>query len=230
MGELGSWLKDNALYLLLLLATVFDVIWLHRCRDRLRIRWLAAVLLSMLHTVIGVACVKVFAVVEVGFDLSAAGNMSLFGGIFFLPVFYFAGAKITHRKAADVFDVFAICMIFTLFCARINCIISGCCAGRFVPGLSVRWPTREMELVFYLILLVWLSRAVQKGQRPGQIYPLYMISYGAFRFVVEWFRVYESESLFHRGHVWSLICLMMGLSIYYTLREKDAKKRRIRKK
>ena len=211
------------LLLLLAVGAAFSLIWLVLCKERLRIKWPAALLLAVLHTVCGVLCVKVFAVVEVGFDRSKAGNMSLFGGVFFLPLFYFLGAKLTKRKVADVFDVFAICMIFTLMCARINCIISGCCTGRFIPGLSIRWPTREMEILFYIVLLFWLGKPVRQNKRIGMIYPMYMIAYGAFRFLTEWLRTYETTALLHRGHIWSLITLAMGLSIYYTQKEKITK-------
>lgn len=211
------------LLLLLAVGAAFSFIWLLLCKERLRIKWPAALLLAVLHTACGVLCVKVFAVVEVGFDMSKAGNMSLFGGVFFLPLFYFLGAKLTKRKVADVFDVFAICMIFTLMCARINCIISGCCTGSFIPGLSVRWPTREMEIFFYIVLLFWLGKPVRQNKRIGMIYPMYMIAYGTFRFLTEWLRTYETTALLHRGHIWSLITLAMGLSIYYTQKEKITK-------
>jgi len=183
-----------------------------------------ALLLAVLHTACGVLCVKVFAVVEAGFDMSKAGSMSLFGAIFFLPLFYYLGAKLTRRKPAEVFDVFTICMIFTLMCARFNCILSGCCAGKLIPGMSIRWPTRELEILFYIVLLFWLGRPVRQSKRVGMIYPLYMIAYGAFRFLTEWLRAYETASPLHRGHVWALITLAMGLSIYYTQKEKITKK------
>ena len=62
----------------------------------------------------GVLCVKAFAVAESGFDMSKVGNMSLFGGVFIMPLFYFAGAKLFKRPSADVFDIFSVCMIFKL--------------------------------------------------------------------------------------------------------------------
>lgn len=219
------YLNDKiTLLLLLAVGAVFSFVWLLLCKERLRIKWPAALLLAVLHTACGVLCVKVFAVVEAGFDMSKAGNMSLFGGVFFLPLFYFLGAKLTKRKPADVFDVFAICMIFTLMCARINCIISGCCTGKFIPGFSIRWPTREMEILFYIVLLFWLGKPVRQNKRIGMIYPMYMIAYGAFRFLTEWLRAYETTALLHRGHIWSLITLALGLSIYYTQKEKITKK------
>lgn len=207
----------------LAVGTAFTFLWLMLCKQRLHIKWYAALPIAVLHTICGVLCVKVFAVVEVGFDMNKAGNMSLFGGIFILPLFYYLGAKFTKRKPADVFDVFAICMIFTLMCARFNCILSGCCAGKVIPGMSIRWPTRELEILFYIVLLFWLGRPVRQSKRVGMIYPLYMIAYGAFRFLTEWLRTYETTALLHRGHIWSLITLAMGLSIYYTQKEKFTK-------
>ena len=208
----------------LTVGTAFTFLWLMLCKERLRIKWYAALPIAVLHTICGVLCVKVFAVVEVGFDMSKAGSMSLFGGIFILPLFYYLGAKLTRRKPAEVFDVFTICMIFTLMCARFNCIFSGCCAGKVIPGMSIRWPTRELEILFYIVLLFWLGRPVRQSKRVGMIYPLYMIAYGAFRFLTEWLRAYETASPLHRGHVWGLITLALGLSIYYTQREKIQKR------
>ena len=76
----------------------------------------------------------------------------------------------------------------------------------------------------FLNLLFWLGRPVRQSKRVGMIYPLYMIAYGAFRFLTEWLRAYETASPLHRGHVWALITLALGLSIYYTQREKIQKK------
>ena len=88
-------------------------------------KWYAALPISICHTLYGVLTVTVFAFLETGFDSNSLGNMSLFGGVFFMPLAYWLGAKLSKRKMADVFDIFTICMIFTLMCARINCIIAG---------------------------------------------------------------------------------------------------------
>lgn len=216
--------KENSLLLLLLLGTAFDIWWLILYKDRLKIKRYAAVLLAAVHTVCGVLCVKAFAIAESGFDMSKVGNMSLFGGMFLMPLFYFAGAKLFKRPPADVFDIFSICMIFTLLCARINCIISGCCAGRYISGTHLRWPTREAEILFYIILLVILIKQIWSGCSRGLIYPLYMSAYGAFRFVDECFRVSDSRQFFHLAHIWALISLFAGLSIYYSEKEKQKRK------
>lgn len=43
-----TWLSDHALILLLGCGTLFNVYWLHRCRERLHLRWLSVLLLSVL--------------------------------------------------------------------------------------------------------------------------------------------------------------------------------------
>lgn len=218
-----TWLSDHALILLLGCGTLFNVYWLHRCRERLHLRWLSVLLLSVLHTVLGVLSVKVFALFETG-DFS---NMSLFGGVFFMPLFYWGVAKLAKQKTADVFDVFTICLVFTLMCARLNCIISGCCLGAHIPieGLThLRFPTRELELLFYVILLSRLWRKVLNRSARGMIYPIYMISYGIFRFVTEMLRFSDrTDSILHISHLWALLSLGIGISIYGELQKKEKK-------
>lgn len=218
-----TWLSDHALILLLGCGTLFNVYWLHRCRERLHLRWLSVLLLSVLHTVLGVLSVKVFALFETG----NFSNMSLFGGVFFMPLFYWGVAKLAKQKAADVFDVFTICLVFTLMCARLNCMISGCCLGAHIPieGLThLRFPTRELELLFYVLLLSRLWRKVLSGSARGMIYPIYMIAYGIFRFVTETLRVSNrTDSILHISHLWALLSLGIGISIYGELRKKEKK-------
>ena len=218
-----TWLSDHALILLLSCGTLINVYWLHRCRERQHLRWHSVLLLSVLHTVLGVLSVKVFALFETG-DFS---NMSLFGGVFFMPLFYWGVAKLAKQKAADVFDVFTICLVFTLMCARLNCIVSGCCLGAHIPieGLThLRFPTRELELLFYVILLSRLWRKVLNRSARGMIYPIYMISYGIFRFVTEMLRFSDrTDSILHVSHLWALLSLGIGISIYGELQKKEKK-------
>lgn len=218
-----TWLSDHALILLLGCGTLFNVYWLHRCRERLHLRWPSVLLLSVLHTVLGVLSVKVFALFETG----NFSNMSLFGGVFFMPLFYWGVAKLAKQKAADVFDVFTICLVFTLMCARLNCMISGCCLGAHIPieGLThLRFPTRELELLFYVLLLSRLWRKVVTGSARGMIYPIYMISYGIFRFVTETLRFSDrTDSILHVSHLWALLSLGIGISIYGELQKKEKK-------
>ena len=217
---MASFLSEHFLILVLVLASALTFLWLLQFRERLRMTWYAALLLTVLHVFYGVAAVKLFAALE-----GAAGGMSLFGAVFFMPLAYFAGAKITKRPLADVFDVFTPCTVVTLLCARFNCLHAGCCLGRQISLTSaLRWPTREAEILFYLVFLFLLAPRIRKGQTKGEVYPIYMIAYGAFRAVVECFRVSQTSGLFHISHIWALLTLGLGLSIYVELRSRKNKK------
>lgn len=216
--------------MLLLLGTIFNALWLYRVRRTLQIKWCAVIALSVLHTLIGVLCVKVFAFLETGFDPDSLGNMSLFGGVFFMPVFYYIGAKISKRDVKVVFDTFTICMIFTVMCARINCIIAGCCAGLVIPGTHFRFPTRELEILYYIVMLVLLIPKVKRSENPGSIYPLYMASYGAFRFMDEFFRTSSTGMLLHLSHIWAAIAFAAGLSIYIEINTRNHQRKKVIKK
>lgn len=188
--------------------------------------WYAALLLSVAHVIFGVLCVRVFA----RFEGAGSGAMSIFGAVFFMPLGYFLGAKLFKRPVADVFDVFAVPMIFTLFCSRINCLVSGCCIGLQIPGTSLRWPTREAEMLFYLVFLAIDAPKVLKGKTRGEVYPLYMAAYGIFRGIIECFRHSDATTnLFHLSHVWAILSLAIGLSIYFEMRS-GAKKRAHKKR
>ena len=220
------WLKEHTLIVLLTIGTLFDVFWLYKMQARLRMRWYAIIVVSVLHTVIGVGSVKVFAFLESG-DI---GNMSLFGGVFFMPAAYWLGAKLTKRPCCKVCDVFTPCMLFTLMCARVNCILSGCCTGLRIPGTQLRFPTRELEVLYYIVMLILVIPKVRKREQAGGIYPLYMASYGAFRFVIEFFRTSSSGTLFHLAHVWAAAAFAAGLSIYIEIKSRNQKRKRVFKK
>ena len=224
-------MSDDKMILILLLSAgaVFTAVWLILLRKRLDMPWYAAIPLAILSTVYGVLTAKVFAFLESGFNTDSLGNMSLFGGVFFMPLAYWLGAKLSKRSYREVFDVFTPCIIFTVMCARINCIVSGCCIGLPIPGMNgVRFPTREAEILFYIILLICLCPRVLKGKYRGQAYPIYMISYGAFRFVEEFFRSADTSSVFHRAHIWALITLIIGISIYVEIKSETATRKRRR--
>ncbi len=221
----------NKIILILLLSAgaVFTAVWLVLLRKRLDMPWYAAIPLAILSTVYGVLTAKVFAFLESGFNTDSFGNMRLFGVVFFMPLAYWLGAKLSKRSYREVFDVFTPCIIFTVMCARINCIVSGCCIGLPIPGMNgVRFPTREAEILFYIILLICLCPRVLKGKYRGQAYPIYMISYGAFRFVVEFFRSADTSSVFHSAHIWALIALIIGISIYAEIKSETATRKRRR--
>lgn len=188
---------EVSLWILLGIGFAGSAAWLVLMRDRLNMAWYAAIPLAIFHTIFGVLTVKVFAFLETGFDKATLGNMSLFGGVFFMPVAYWLGAKLFKRPMKETFDVFTPWHdLYSHVRPHQLHSLSGCCTGLVIPGTQLRCPTRELELVYYIVMLILLIPRVKKDENPGTCYPLYMASYGAFRFVIEFFRTSSSGCCF----------------------------------
>ena len=217
--------SDVILYGMLLLGIVFTYFWLIRFRERLSMNRKEAIALSFLCMFLGVLSVSLFARLE-HLGEPGRGGISLFGGVFFMPIFFMIGAKLLKRDMATVFDVLTIPLIVAMICGRTTCLLTGCCEGLPIPGLNgVRWPTREAELLFYLLIELRYAPKVLKNETKGEVYPIYMMTYGAFRFVLESFRVsYSTDRILHISHLWAIVSFIIGLSVYLELKEK--KKRR----
>lgn len=85
----------------------------------------------------------------------------------FMPAAYWLGAKLTKRPYCKVCDVFTPCMLFTLMCARVNCIVAGCCSGLVIPGTHFHFPTRELEILYYIVMLILLIPRAKRARTPA---------------------------------------------------------------
>jgi prolipoprotein diacylglyceryltransferase len=115
-------------------------------------------------------------------------------------------------------DLLALYAVPSLFLQRVCCLIAGCCQGNLIPGTEMRWPTRELELVFYVLLFVYFLRK-EKSETfiKGSLFPILMISYGTFRFLEEGFREADGTSFAHMAHLWSILAIIIGVCIYTEL-------------
>ena len=223
-----SYLGEHSLLVLLLAATAVSFTWIYIMHDRLGVSFVGAIVLAVVHTLYGVLAVRVFAVIEGFGDLSVVGAQSLFGGMAFMPLLYLLIIKLTKKPAAEVFDILTLSLVATLFFARVNCMLAGCCMGSHVFGLEPRWPTRELELVYYIWFLAVYEPSVYEGNSGGIVFPSYIMSYGLFRFAIEFLRE-SSKALgpFHIAHLWSLIAIGLGLGILSEMKY-DKSERKVR--
>jgi phosphatidylglycerol:prolipoprotein diacylglycerol transferase len=112
----------------------------------------------------------------------------------------YAGVEIAKRlvgfreSTGDWFAVIAPCSIMI---GRVGCILHGCCLGRVCTRAwftlpdsagNPRWPAAELELIFNAVALVGLMLLRGKKVLPGQLFHLYLVVYGAFRFGHEFLR------------------------------------------
>ena len=198
-------------------ATVFNGIWIMQFKEKLRIKEWVTFVLAVIHMFCAVLLAKIFAFME-----GTPDGMSLYGGHFGMPILFCVVAWLSKRNIADACDVFTIPTIVTVTCARINCVFSGCCLGTIIPGTDgMRWPTRELELVLYVVLYILLRNKIGKTKYKGKLYPIYMISYGTFRFIIEWFRETDTMVGFaHLSHILSFVAIVTGSLAIHLINKK----------
>lgn len=233
MTEILNWCAEH-IHLLLTIATIATVfIWLMRCRERANMKWSMALIVATVHTLFGVLCMHLWALMEGGFNPDTSAGLRLYGGIFALPLAYLCWAKATKRKISETMDIGAISTLIGMIFARCTCMVGNCCVGNLIGTSSIRWPIREIELLYYVAFLIYYAGKVYSGKTYGQVYPAYLISYGILRFVMEWVREEFTGNIgiIHLAHVWSIISIVIGAAIYFELQENQKRKtkRRARK-
>ena len=99
-------------------------------------------------------------------------------------------------------DLFAPSLVLAHAFGRIGCFFAGCCygmececaisvtfpEGAVAPAGIPRLPTQLMESAFLFILSIVLVRMLKKQKEFGVVTSWYMILYGIWRFVIEFFR------------------------------------------
>ena len=222
---MAAFITEHMLTIILVLAGLFSLFWLSQFQKDLGAKWYAILILAILVPVLGILSGIVLGSFENILCGTTGTNMTIFGTIFFLPLFCLLGAKLFKKDPKMVCDIFALCIICGAFFARMNCLFAGCCLGKCIGNSAVRWPTREAELVFYVVMAVIVARKVTKHRFDGTCYPLFMLCYGVFRFITELLR--ESEYLLFGKLdvylVWSVVCFAIGLWLYTALKKKAAR-------
>ena len=224
MGMFLRWLSSNIIVLFAVLIFLGITFWLLKFEKKLKIQWPEATLVSLIHVAVGWSCMRLLALAEVGFDLDRAANIRIYGAIFVLPFVYYAWAKKTNRSISLVMDIAAICVIIGTISGRLNCLAGGCCDGiPFFFNETYRWPIREIELVYYVTFIIYYFRKIGTQKTYGQVYPIYLISYGILRFLCELVREEFTTKIgiFHMAQIWSLIAIVVGAVMLYRVNIKQ---------
>lgn len=228
-----NWIQSNILYILLGIGVIFSIVWVLNFQKELRIKWYAAIIICILIAATGVISAKLFALLEGWIAGEEPGNMSIYGAIFITPLVCVLGSLIFRRPVKTALDVLTVPIVILALLARVNCLFQGCCLGLEIPGTEIRYPTRGLELAFDVVLIAVLIRLTAKKRFKGTNYPIYLLSYGIFRFIIQWFREpgYMVGPL-TLSHIWSIFSIVIGLCFIILLNrtETDSKKDKKRKK
>ena len=200
------------LSIMMAIASTFVFLWLLSNKERLNSKWWELLLFTLVLLIMGIGSVKVFAILE-GIITNRDENMSLFGSIILLPIVFILFAFIKKIKISVAFDTLTGFLIIALFFARISCIYNGCCYGKTIGNMSLKYPTRELELIYYLcfFLIYFYFQKSENNKFSGKWYLIYILSYGIIRFIIEFFRYSDQTSLFHIAHVWSGVIILASI-------------------
>jgi prolipoprotein diacylglyceryltransferase len=145
----------------------------------------------------------------------------LFGGLLGVEI----AKKIIGEKQSSG-DLFVFPIIVGIFIGRIGCFLAGTnefTYGKvttFFLGMNLgdglkRHPIALYELLFLIILFLFLSKVKRKELRNGLLFQYFMISYFAFRFLVEFLK----PNVFFIAGLSSIqiLCLICFLYYYKTI-------------
>jgi len=128
-------------------------------------------------------------------------------------------------------DRFAIVLPFSIATGRIGCWFSGCCLGaKSNSFLAIkhlddipRYPIAIMEIGFHLSAGLFLIYLYKKQKFEGQIFALFMMMYGIFRFFSEYLRVTEKAFWGYSAYqLFAFILVIAGVISFIARQDKKS--------
>jgi phosphatidylglycerol:prolipoprotein diacylglycerol transferase len=132
-------------------------------------------------------------------------------------------AKLALGVTVKTGDSFALPLALGLAVGRWGCFFNGCCYGEptdlpwgvdFGDGIY-RHPTQAYEVLFHLGMVCVLWMLMRVGALRCQRLKLYLIAYGAFRFLTEFIRPEPRGWLGLTFYQWVALVLVVGLSLQW---------------
>ncbi len=127
-------------------------------------------------------------------------------------------------------DWFALMVPVSLMFGRLGCWWQGCCPGAVLPpawytltdrtGVS-RWPAVPVEFGFNAVAVVVLTFLWRQRKFPGQLFHLYLMGYGAFRFFHEFLRDTPRLVGGLSGYQWAALAVFGLGALRYRQRARD---------
>lgn len=171
------------------------------------------------------------------------GGMSFHGGLIGVTVAMFAFARKTKQSLFEVADFVAPLVPIGLLTGRIGNFINGELWGKTTDSALGMWvydpmiqqtvqkyPTQLLEaLLEGLLLFLILAWYARKPRPPGSIAGVFLIGYGVFRFVVEFWRVPDAQlgyllwDWLTMGQILSLPMVLIGLLLVIHTHQKQQK-------
>lgn len=151
---------------------------------------------------------------------------SIVGGL----IFGFLAAELTkpllgYRLPPN--DRFAAVIPFSVATGRIGCLLEGCCRGLPHDGWMamadsdgvLRYPSQLIEMSFHAAIGVTFLVLVRRGLLSGRVFAVYLIAYGTFRFLTEFFRATpRTDAGLSVYQFWCIVMVFLGVVSYWMRR------------
>ncbi len=170
---------------------------------------------------------------ENGFQLGS--GITFIGGLIGGATTFLVGYYIFRKKlSVSIYDFMNFappCILIAHAFGRLGCLFVGCCHGEFlgenqvIGGLFMEggsgWgyyvPTQLYEAIFLFILFGITLFLVMKKDFKHNL-ALYLISYGLFRFIIEFFRDdFRGEFIFNLppSQFWAIVMIIAGIDLIF---------------
>lgn len=176
------------------------------------------IVLNVWLTVTGVLGTMILAYIELG----TFGGTSFYGAVFLVPILI-TPAMLMKIRYRDILNLCAPAECAMLVVMRFDCIDKGCCFGKYLPELEFQFPSQIAEMVVGVSIMAVLIWMLAKN-RDAQLYPWYMILYGACRAVLQCFRYGGTNPWvlgLSPGHLWSLLSVIIGIAWLVLTKKKE---------
>ncbi len=123
-------------------------------------------------------------------------------------------------------DRFAIILPFSIAIGRIGCWFAGCCLGlpiesrhvaSLVPALTLH-PIPFYEMAFHLSIGMTMVLLYRQRRFSGQLFAIFMVAYGTFRFASEALRATEKVFYGLSAYQWFALALIVAGMISFSAR------------
>ncbi|WP_456455869.1 prolipoprotein diacylglyceryl transferase [Thermovibrio sp.] len=158
------------------------------------------------------------------------GGLVWYGGVIFggLTALYFIRKRqIPLWKFADIVSI---ALSVGLGFGRIGCTMAGCCYGKVchapfalifknphsaAPLGVPLYPTQPISSAANFLIAGILYLIYRRRKFPGEVFGFYLILYGVFRFLIEFWRATPKEIMgtFSNNQIISIIMVLIGLCI-----------------
>ena len=176
----------------------------------------SAICFPLVLLLCGISGAKLLFFIESGF--TSFGGMSFFGSVFLVLLLMPLFGLMFRLKPLQSLDACAPCVASIIAFMRFGCYCAKCCGGVLCTfgTRSFRWPTQLIEGFGDMLILAVLLLLERRETKRGLLYPIFLLSYGSMRFVIEFLRDTPKNILGYSEGQW-LALLAVAIAVTWII-------------